>query len=136
MGLSQGWTVIGGPASDLYAGSAGVFAIDPASGDIETYDGTPGNWTVIGGPGEMFAEGGSHLYGLGPNGAYVAEWTKISDYPAQPQGTPDPVAVSRTGIYGVSYTDGVGVTSVDLYSGSGTAWTVIGGPAGLVAAGD
>jgi len=267
MGLSQGWTVIGGPASGLYAGSAGVFAIDPSSGDIEMYDGTPGNWTVIGGPGQMFAEGGGHLYGLGPNGAYVAEWMglsqgwsviggpadsiaagtaglvethtysvttgtftvynqtisrysgtpgswtyigssgngtgqiavgytiykidiggeslsewaggttwgtilddaghlnsmvggdagvtvcedaggiflyqgsldhwlKISDFPSPPIGTQNPVAVSRTGIYGVGYTYGVGVTSVDLYSGSGSTWTTIGGPADIVAAGD
>lgn len=267
MGFSQGWTVIGGPASDVYAGSAGVFAIDPTSGDIEMYDGTPGNWTVIGGPGEMFAEGGGHLYGLGPNGAYVAEWMglsqgwtviggaadsieagtaglvetetyavsngtgynyyqnislyngtpgswsyigssvngteqlavgydiykiddsgksvsewaggttwgtilddggylddlvggdagvtvdedaegvylyqgsldhwlKISDFPSPQIGTQNPVAVSRTGIYGVGYTYGVGVTSVDLYSGSGSSWTTIGGPADIVTAGD
>jgi hypothetical protein len=74
MGLSSGWTIIGGPASRIYAGSAGVFAIDPSTGDISEYDGTPGEWTVIGGPGDEFAEGGGHLYGLGPNDDYVAEW--------------------------------------------------------------
>jgi hypothetical protein len=267
MGLSQGWIVIGGPASNLYVGSAGVFAIDPTSGDIEQYNGTPGSWTVIGGPGESFAEGNGHLYGLGPNGAYVAEWMglsqgwtviggptdaiyagtaglvetktytvttgtlttydqtisryngtpgswsyigwsgngsqqlavgytiykidgggrsvsewaggttwgtildnagylnslvggdagltvnedaggiflyqgsldhwlKVSDFPYPQVGTQNPVAVSRTGIYGVGYTYGVGVTSVDLYSGSGSTWTTIGGPADIVAAGD
>lgn len=74
MGLSQGWTVIGGPASEIYAGSAGVFATNPSTGDIFEYNGTPGSWTEIGGPGAQFAEGGGHLYGLGPNDAYVAEW--------------------------------------------------------------
>lgn len=74
MGLSTGWIEIGGPAGHVYAGSAGVFDTD-ASGDIWEYDGTPFSWTEIGGPGKEFAEGGGHLYGLGPNGAYVAEWS-------------------------------------------------------------
>ena len=74
MGLSSGWTVIGGPASHVYAGAAGVFATDPTTGDIFEYNGTPGSWTQIGGPGAQFAEGGGHLYGIGPNGSYVAQW--------------------------------------------------------------
>lgn len=74
MGLSQGWTIIGGTASEIYAGSAGVFATNPSTGDIYEYNGTPGSWTEIGGPGAQFAEGGGHLYGLGPDYSYVAEW--------------------------------------------------------------
>ena len=70
MGLSEGWTIIGGPASEIYAGSAGVFATNPSTGDIFEYNGTPGNWTEIGGPGAQFAEGGGHLYGLAPDSSY------------------------------------------------------------------
>lgn len=66
MGLSSGWTIIGGPASRIYAGSAGVFAIDPSTGDISEYDGTPGEWTVIGGtPGPSpMAESRTNLFGV------------------------------------------------------------------------
>ena len=73
MGLSSGWTIIGGPATHIYAGSAGVFETD-SSGNIWMYNGTPYSWTEIGGPGAEFAEGGGHLYGLGPDRSYVAEW--------------------------------------------------------------
>ena len=51
MGLSSGWTIIGPPAEILYGGSAGLFALDVATGDITEYNGTPGSWTEIGGPG-------------------------------------------------------------------------------------
>ncbi|MBR7833170.1 hypothetical protein KDL01_07835 [Actinospica durhamensis] len=126
MGLSSGWTVIGGPASHVYAGSAGVFATDPTSGDIFEYSGTPGSWTEIGGPGQEFAEGGGHLYGLGPNGAYVAEWN----------GTPNSWSViggSAQNIY--AGTDGVIATAQSTnssgdvwhYNGTPGSWTDIGG---------
>ncbi|HTJ67611.1 MAG TPA: hypothetical protein VL551_08800 [Actinospica sp.] len=125
MGLSSGWTVIGGAASHVYAGTAGVFATNPTSGDIFEYNGTPGSWTQIGGPGAQFAEGGGHLYGIGPNDAYVAEWN----------GTPG----SWTVIGGPAQeiyagTDGLIATGVSsnstghtyLYNGTPGSWTDIG----------
>jgi hypothetical protein len=126
MGLSNGWTEIGGAATHVYAGSAGVFATDPSSGDIWEYSGTPGSWTVIGGPGAEFAEGGGHLYGIGPNNAYVAEWN----------GTPGSWTViggSAANIY--AGTDGLIATAqssnssgdVWRYNGTAGSWTDIGG---------
>ena len=114
------WTIIGGPATSVYAGSAGVFAVSPGSGDIYQYDGTPGQWTAIGGPGS-FTEAGSHLYGLGPNGAYVAEY----------DGTPNEWTIVRSqgawAIYGGA--DGLFAVSRDnaqdvlQYNGTPGDWT-------------
>ena len=72
-GFGAGWTIIGGPATEVIAGSAGVFELD-SSGNIWQYDGTPYQWTEIGGPGAEFAEGDGHLYGLGPSSNYIAEY--------------------------------------------------------------
>ncbi|HET9172391.1 MAG TPA: hypothetical protein VFN97_23395 [Actinospica sp.] len=128
MGSSAGWTVIGGPASKIYAGSAGVFATNPSSGDIFEYDGTPGDWTLIGGPGAQFAEGGGHLYGIGPNGDYVAEWngtgqswTVIGGAAAHIYAGPDGlVATAPAGSNG----------DIWHYNGTPGNWTDIGGPEG------
>jgi hypothetical protein len=127
------WTIIGGPASDLYAGSAGVFAVSPTTGDIAQYDGTPGEWTVIGGPGTEFTEAGDHLYGLGPNDAYVAEydgtpgqWTVIG-------GPADEISGGADGLFAVSYN---ATEDVLKYNGTPGDWTDIGfGPALEIAVG-
>lgn len=71
---SQTWSVIGGPAADLYVGEPGLFETLSDTSGIYQYTGTPGDWTEIGGPGALFAVGGSHLYGLGPTSNYVAQW--------------------------------------------------------------
>lgn len=126
MGLSEGWTNIGGPAEDLYAGSAGLFATDPTSGDIWEYNGTPGSWTDIGGPGWTFAQGNGHLYGLGPGGKYVAEWN----------GTPGSwTIIGGPASYIYAGGDGLIATSPDdsensyvfHYNGTPGSWTQIGG---------
>jgi hypothetical protein len=77
-GSGSNWTVIGGPASHLYVGSAGVFATDPTTGDIAQYNLATGGWTVIGGPGQTFVQAGGRLFGLAPDGSYVAEWNGAS----------------------------------------------------------
>ena len=133
MGLSSGWTIIGGPAKQVYAGSAGVFELD-ASGDIWMYNGTPYSWTEIGGPGAEFAEGAGHLYGLGPNDGYVAEWN----------GTPNSwtiVGGAAKNIY--AGPDGLVATAPDgstgdvwKYDGTPNDWTDIGGPGYDFAVGD
>jgi hypothetical protein len=128
MGLSQGWIEIGGPASEIYAGSAGVFATNPSTGDIFEYNGTPWSWTEIGGPGAQFAEGGRHLYGLAPDSSYVAEWngpglgwTVIGGPAANIYAGPD--GLVDTAPYG---TNG----DVRRYNGTPNSWTDIGGPEG------
>ena len=127
MGYSQGWTVIGGPASSVYAGSAGVFAVNPSSGDIFRYNGTPGSWTEVGGPGAQFAEGGGHLYGLGPGDSYVAEWNGVGQGWTIIGG---PAAQIYAGPYGLVDT---APSSGDImhYNGTPGSWTDIGGPEGF-----
>jgi hypothetical protein len=125
MGLSTGWIEIGGPATKIYAGSAGVFELD-ASGNIWMYNGTPFSWTEIGGPGDEFAEGGGHLYGLGPNDDYVAEWN----------GTPNSwTIIGGAAGWITAGTDGLlagapyGTTEdVWHYNGTPNNWTDISGP--------
>lgn len=128
MGLSQGWTIIGGPASEVFAGSAGVFATNPSTGDIYEYNGTPGSWTEIGGPGAQFAEGGGHLYGLAPDRSYVAEWT-----PGQGWGIiGGPAADIYAGPYGLVDTAPFGSNGdIRHYNGTPNSWTDIGGPEGF-----
>jgi hypothetical protein len=125
MGYSQGWVVIGGPASNLYVGSAGVFATDPTTGDICQWNGTTGSagWTVIGGPGQTFVQSQGHLYGLGPGGSYVAEyngtpgsWTIVYGQTTELAGGGDGLVVVDS--------DGQGVS---LYNGTPGSWTQIGG---------
>lgn len=132
MGPSQGWIVIGGPASEVFAGSAGVFATNPSTGDIYEYNGTPGSWTEIGGPGAQFAEGGGHLYGLAPDSSYVAEWYgptqgwgiiggPAANIYAGPDGLVD------TAPYGPNGSNG----DIRHYNGTPNSWTDIGGPEGF-----
>ena len=125
MGYSSGWIEIGGPATQIYAGSAGVFELD-ASGNIWVYNGTPFSWTEIGGPGDEFAEVGGHLYGLGPNDNYVAEWN----------GTPNswtiiggPAGWITAGTDGLVAGAPTGTTQdVWHYNGTPNNWTDISGP--------
>jgi hypothetical protein len=125
MRLSSGWTTIGGPAENLSGGSAGLFAIDPTTGDISQYNGTPGSWTEIGGPGWKFVQSDGHLYGLGVGGKYVAEWN----------GTPNSWTViggAAGNIYGggdglIATSPGTGYTgNVWYYNGTPGSWTDIG----------
>ena len=128
MGSSEGWTEIGGPASEIYAGSAGVFATNPSSGDIFEYNGTPGSWTEIGGPGAQFAEGGGHLYGLAPDSSYVAEWNGpgagwsiIGGPKADIYAGPDGLVATAPGLNG----------DIWRYNGTPNNWSDIGGPEGF-----
>lgn len=133
MGLSQGWTIIGGPASEIYAGSAGVFATNPTTGDVFEYNGTPGSWTEIGGPGAQFAEGGGHLYGLGPNDGYVAEWNGPGQGWSVIGG---PAANIYAGPYGLVDTAPGSNGDIRRYNGTPNSWTDIGGPEGFATLND
>jgi hypothetical protein len=132
MGLSHGWTIIGGPASEIYAGSAGVFATNPSSGDIFEYNGTPGSWTVIGGPGAQFAEGGGHLYGLGPSDNYVAEWNGPGQGWTIIGGPASDIYAGPYGLVATAPSSG----DVLHYNGTPNSWTDIGGPQGFATLND
>ena len=125
MGPTSGWTEIGGPASHLYVGSAGVFATDPKSGDIAQYNASTGTWTVIGGPGMTFTQSGGHLFGIGTQLNYIAEWN----------GTPNSWTIIYNGDVTAIAGGGAGlVATLDygdneyIYDGSPGLWTQISGP--------
>jgi hypothetical protein len=126
MGLSEGWTIIGGPASEIFAGSAGVFATDPTTGNIYEYNGTPGSWTEIGGPGAQFAEGDGHLYGLGPDYSYVAEWNGPGLGWSMIGGPASSIYAGPDGLAEA----GPWNSNMDIwhYNGTPDDWTDIGGP--------
>ena len=67
----NGWMKIGGPAAMIYAGRHGIFAINPETGDINEYSGTPMVWGKVGGPGKKFVVTISDLFGLSPDGGGV-----------------------------------------------------------------
>ncbi|WP_328549188.1 phospholipase A2 [Streptomyces platensis] len=73
-GSNTHWEKIGGPASDLYAGGAGLFATRPDTGALYKYDGTPEAWSEIGNAGTDFAVTDHHVYGLTPDRIAVFEW--------------------------------------------------------------
>jgi hypothetical protein len=65
---SDGWPVIGGPASKLYMAGYGQFATGPGGGNIYRHDETnPTGWTLVGGPGASFAVNDVGLFGLTPD---------------------------------------------------------------------
>jgi hypothetical protein len=120
-GSGSNWTIIGGPASHLYVGSAGVFATDPTTGDIAQYNVSTGGWTFIGGPGATFVQSGGHLYGLAPDFSYVAEWNGTPGSWTVVNGTTDalfgggeqPVALGPDG------------DAAYVYNGAPGSWTLI-----------
>ena len=75
-GRNNQWRRIGGPATQIYAGTFGVVATYPKTGDLFHYLNTPNQWAQIGGPGAMFTmDNGAHLYGLAPNRSAVYQYT-------------------------------------------------------------
>lgn len=83
-GSGQNWTVIGTGFSDwLWVGGDEAYANSAVTGDVEQYDGTPGDWTDIGPQGEFFAASQTTLYALASDSSYVSQyepgigWAKI-----------------------------------------------------------
>ncbi|MFD7556245.1 hypothetical protein ACFV9E_17100 [Streptomyces sp. NPDC059835] len=68
------WHLIGGPARKLFAGGAGLFAVDATTGQILKYDGAPGSWTPIGASGIDLAVGEHSVYRIA-DGLAVSRWT-------------------------------------------------------------
>ncbi len=118
------WAQIGGVASKLYAGGAGLFATNPNDGSINRYNGN-GAWTRIGGPANTFAVTGTAIYGLSADKSAVSvyngtpgSWTVIGGAATQLYG-------GGAGLFAVNPNDG----SVSRYNGTPGSWTRIGGPA-------
>jgi hypothetical protein len=118
------WAQIGGVASKLYAGGAGLFATNPNDGSINRYNGD-GTWTRIGGPANSFAVTGNAIYGLASDKSSVSvyngtpgSWTVIGGAATQLYG-------GGAGLYATNPNDG----SISKYNGSPGSWTRIGGPA-------
>ncbi|WP_143532018.1 hypothetical protein [Saccharothrix sp. ALI-22-I] len=117
----QEWRKVGGPAADLYAGSAGVFATSPVNGDIFRYNGTPNDWTKVGGPGTTFAMSGRHLYGLSPNRSSVWEWQSGETW-KQVWGPAHWIYGSTVGLFATAPGNG------DIFRFNNTSWSKVGGP--------
>ncbi|GAA4506457.1 hypothetical protein [Nonomuraea ferruginea] len=75
-GKGTSWTWIGAPATRLYGGTRGLFAVAPGTGWIWFYRGRPGHWDFAGTEGASFAVTGQGLYGLTPDRGAVNRWTE------------------------------------------------------------
>jgi hypothetical protein len=69
-----GWEKIGGPASSLVGGGAGLIATNPDTEEVWRYAGSPFNWNLIGGPGAEFVVNNVSVYGLSPDRSGVWRW--------------------------------------------------------------
>lgn len=117
----QSWRKVGGPAAELYAGSAGVFATSPTNGDIFRYNGTPDSWTKVGGPGLTFAMSGGRLYGLSSNRSAVWEWQSGETW-KQVGGPAHWIYGGTVGLFATAPGNG------DIFRFNNTGWSKVGGP--------
>lgn len=118
------WTTIGGPAKNIYAGRAGLFATNPHSGDLYKYNGKPGKWTRIGGPGAAFAVGYDHVYGIAPDHTAVYEWTRKGTDWTRIGGPAKNIYAGGAGLFATNPATG----NINQYNNTPDAWTEIGGP--------
>ncbi|WP_037606854.1 hypothetical protein [Streptacidiphilus rugosus] len=121
------WTVIGGAATQIYAGGFGLFATNPNDGSISKYNGTPGSWTVVGGPGATYAVSNDHLYGLSSDKSAVSVWNGTGSGPGAWTaigGAATQIYAGGFGLFATNPNDG----SISKYNGTPGSWTVVGGP--------
>lgn len=118
------WTKIGGPARNIYAGRAGLFATNPHTGDLYKYNGKPGKWTRIGGPGAQFAVGHDRVYGINPDHTAVYEWTGQGTAWTKIGGPAKNIYAGGAGLFATNPTTG----NIHQYNNTPDAWTEIGGP--------
>lgn len=128
-GSGTSWIRIGGRASHVYAGAAGVFATSPGDGAIYRYNGTPGSWTQIGRAGAQFGEGGGNLYALTPNKSGVWQWTGNGSTWTQIGGGAANLYAGNDGLFATSPTNG----DIFQYLGTGTTWNLVSLPAASAA---
>lgn len=123
---------IGGPATSVYAGRAGLFATNPATGDIYKYNGKPHQWARVGGPGRTFAVTGDNLYGLAPDGSGVYQWTGHGTAWKKIGGPATTIYAGGAGLFATNPATG----DVYKYDGSPNRWTRVGGPGRAFAVSD
>jgi hypothetical protein len=119
------WTSIGGVATKLYAGGAGLFAVNPNDGSINKYNGTPSSWTRIGGAADSFAVTGNALYGLASDKGSVSVWNGTPGSWTVVGGPATQLYGGGAGLFAVNPNNG----SINKYNGTPGSWTAIGGAA-------
>ncbi|MFE4695332.1 tectonin domain-containing protein [Streptomyces sp. NPDC056749] len=122
-GQGTGWTKVGGPAEDLYAGGAGLFATNPDTGAVFKYDGTPEAWSQIGEPGADFAVTGDRLYALNPDRTAVYEWSGQGTHWAKVGGPAKDLDAGGAGLFATAPDD-----KIFKYEGAPEAWSQVGEP--------
>ena len=141
-GTPGDWTDIGfGPVLYVAVGTNAVYAVSLSGVNVDQWTSASG-WVRIGPP-----IPGQNAGGLVAGGGGVVMENEVTQEVLEYNGTPgswsvigtsptlSAQAVSSDYIYGLDSADDT--TAVEVYSGSGTQWTVIGGPASAtLAAGD
>ncbi|MFI0928393.1 phospholipase A2 [Streptomyces sp. NPDC021012] len=123
--LRDTWKKIGGPATALYAGGAGLFATDPDSGELYRYDGEPDKWTRAGGPAAEFAVGDDTVYALSADRSTVSERTGTGADDWQTIGGPaGHLYAGPAGLFATNPDTG----DLYRYDGEPGRWTQVGGP--------
>ncbi|WP_051782614.1 MULTISPECIES: RNase A-like domain-containing protein [unclassified Streptomyces] len=118
------WTGIGGPAKNIYAGGAGLFATNRDTGHIYQYGGKPNHWTEIGGPGATFASGHDRLYAITPDHSAVYEWSGNGTEWTRIGGPAENIYAGGAGLFATDPDTG----HIYQYNGTPDRWTEIGGP--------
>ncbi|WP_432589191.1 phospholipase A2 [Streptomyces sp. HD1123-B1] len=121
-GKGDVWTKVGGPAKDLYTGpSAPLYATDPATGDISTYE--DGRWEQIGSAGATFAVTDNNIFKLTSDRCCVwvyepdhSRWTKV--------GGPSGEIFGGNTLYATNPDTG----DLYKYNGHPERWNRVGGP--------
>jgi hypothetical protein len=123
---SQGvtaWERIGGAANWIYAGGAGLFATNPQTGNIYSWNGSPDDWSYIGEPGRHFVVNNVGLYGLTPSGDAIYQWVGGARWTQ--------VGTAAAWMYAASHTllaTNPQTGDVYRYAGHDTTWDKLGGP--------
>ncbi|MFF1496607.1 hypothetical protein, partial [Streptomyces sp. NPDC058304] len=126
------WTGIGGPAKNIYAGGAGLFATNPQTGHIYKYDGRPNHWSEIGGPGATFASGHDRLYAIAPDHSAVYEWSGRGTEWTRIGGPAKNIYAGGAGLFATNPDTG----NIYKYDGRPDQWIEVGGPGATFAVSD
>ncbi|MDX3538117.1 hypothetical protein PV721_27940 [Streptomyces sp. MB09-01] len=116
------WVGIGGPAAELYAGPAGVFATDPGTGDLRGYSGKPGRWSTVSGRAADFAISGRDLYRLAQDRSAVHRWDRGRATWTRVGGPAGRLYGGGAGLFATDPVDG----RIFAYGGKGEAWSYAG----------
>jgi hypothetical protein len=120
VGDGRQWTEIGGAAVDLFGGDFGLFATNPAHGDIFHFTGS--GWTRVGNPGANFVVTAESVYGLA--GTNVWRYNGTGDVWTQIGSPADHLYAGPWGLVATNPSD----HQVYHYLGQPNQWQAIGGP--------